>query len=146
MAVTDSFGAQFTMTGTAAETQGRIATLKAQGIMANKVVSSVQSVGPAGRTLAEQEKAAVILAMLQGESKLFESPFLRTIYPDGQDIVWPESLQTLPDTPPVIFDQRPLNPSQEKAVVAMLTLDNDSRFTIIHGPPGTGKTTVSNIF
>lgn len=144
MTVTDRYGAQYTVAGTARDVQGRLATVKAEGLMANKVVSSVQSIGPSGKTMAEQEKAAAILAMLQGTSKLFESPFLKTIYPDGEEVIWPESLETLPDPPPIVFDQRPLNPSQEKAVVAMLTLDNNSRLSVIHGPPGTGKTTVSH--
>ena len=69
MAVTDRFGAQFTVTGTAAEVQGRIATVKAQGVMENKIVSSVQSVGPAGKTLAEQEKAAQEKAEREKEAK-----------------------------------------------------------------------------
>lgn len=142
MSVTDQFGAQFTVSGTPGEVQGRVATIKSKGVTANKVVGSIQSVGPTGKTRAEQEKDAIILAELQGTSRLFESPFLQTIYPDGQDIVWPESLQTLADPMPIAFDQKPLNSSQEQAVMAMLTLNNDSRITIIQGPPGTGKTTV----
>ncbi|GJE88613.1 AAA domain-containing protein [Phanerochaete sordida] len=145
MSVTDQYGAQYTVSGTAKDVQGRIATVKAAGIMAGKVVGSVQSTARAAassRTMAERDKDATILAMLQGTSKLFESPFLKTMYPGDQEVVWPESLPTLPDQLPVAFDQKPLNSSQEKAVLAMLALNNNSRITIIQGPPGTGKTTV----
>ena len=139
----DQFGAQYTITGRANEVAGRKATLKMGAFMENKTVSSVTSVGPAGPTMAEQQKSAAVLATLQGDSKVADSPFLKMMYPDGQDVVWPESFTVLDETPPLAFDKRPLNDSQEQAVQAMLTLNNSSRLTMIHGPPGTGKTTVS---
>ena len=92
--------------------------------------------------MADQQKAAAILAVLQGESETFNNPFLRTIFPDGQKVVWPEEMPSLDVVPPITFTQRPLNNSQEEAVNAMLALDNDHRIVLIQGPPGTGKTTV----
>jgi hypothetical protein len=141
--VQDSYGARYTIIGQSKEVQGRIATIKTNATMGNKTVSSIMSVGSTGPTMAEQQKNATILAILLGQSTLAESPFVRTIYPDGEEVIWPESLPVIEETPPISFTQRPLNASQELAVQAMLTVNNTSRFTIIQGPPGTGKTTVS---
>lgn len=144
MSVTDRFGAQYTITGSVSDVQGQGAVLKAakDTIIEGKVVNSVRSIGPSGPTLADQQKMEAILAILQNTSSLFESPFLQTIFNDGKTVEWPDTLPTLDDTPPITFDQRPLNASQQQAVEAMLTVTNTSRITVIHGPPGTGKTTV----
>lgn len=141
--MTDSFGAQYVISGSVSEVQGRTATLKIAGTMEGKTVSSVKSVGPSGRTMAEQEKVEALLAILQGTSSVFDSPFLKTLFPDGKEVVWPEDMPTLEETPSISFTQRPLNPSQEEAVHAMLSLNNDTRILVVQGPPGTGKTTVS---
>src|SRR4029434_8575951 len=42
----------------------------------------------------------------------------------------------------IYFPQCALNPSQEMAVEKILSSDDDNRVVAIHGPPGTGKTTV----
>lgn len=46
------------------------------------------------------------------------------------------------ESPPIDFPHRPLNPSQFRAVESILSTRNEDRITVIHGPPGTGKTTV----
>lgn len=35
-----------------------------------------------------------------------------------------------------------LNPSQTRAVEAIISLEDRNRVVLVHGPPGTGKTTV----
>ena len=141
--MTDQHGANYTIAACSPKVNGRIADIKTTAIMENKTASTVTSVGPGAPTLAERQKAKTILAVLQGESQVATSPFIQTIYPDGKDVVWPDSFATLDETPPITFTQRPLNSSQEQAVNAMLTRNNSTRLTLIHGPPGTGKTTVS---
>lgn len=143
MAVTDRFGARYTITGHTQKIEGRTAVVKTGGIIEGKVVNSVTSIGPGGPTAAERQKVEAILAVLQGESTAFEGPFLRTIFPDGKEVVWPEDMPAVEDTPSITFTQRPLNASQEHAVLTMLSLNNSDRITLIQGPPGTGKTTVS---
>ena len=92
--------------------------------------------------MAEREKEAHILAALQDKSETFDNPFLQTIFPNGKEVVWPDDMPTLDTVPPITYDHRPLNDSQQEAVLTMLTVDNANRITLIQGPPGTGKTTV----
>lgn len=111
--------------------------------MEGKYVDSVTTIGTSGPTMADRDKASAILAVLQGESETFNNPFLRTIFPDGKEVVWPEAMPALDAIPPITFTQRPLNDSQQEAIHAMLALNNDSRIVLVQGPPGTGKTTVN---
>ncbi len=48
------------------------------------------------------------------------------------------------DSAPELYypSKTPLNESQRKAVEAILSHDNGNRVVLVHGPPGTGKTTV----
>ena len=78
-----------------------MAGIETGAIMENKFVSAVTSVGPGGLTSAEKHKAATVLATLQGHSKVADSPFIRTIYPDGKEVVWPERFLTLDETPAI---------------------------------------------
>ena len=143
MTVTDSHGAQYTVSGTT-EVDGRRATVKTTGPMEGKTVVAVRTVGGEISTMADQKRAAALLEIMQEKSALFESPFIKTLYPDGKDIVWPDTF-TISDSIPEVISPNPkyaLNDSQSEAVSHMLTLNNESRITIIQGPPGTGKTSV----
>lgn len=145
MTVRDRFGAQYTIRGEVDTAQGRDTVIKTDGIIEDKVVTNVRTIGADGPTRAEQQKVLAVLEILQNESRVFEGPFLRTIFPDGKgsEVDWPEDMPVLEKTPPITFPHSTLNDSQEKAVLAMLSLTNSTRLTLIQGPPGTGKTTVS---
>lgn len=143
MTVTDTFGAQYTVSGTT-EVDGRRATVKTTGPMEGKTVTAVRTVGAEVSTNADRQRAAALLEMMQEKSDLFESPFIKTLYPDGKDITWPDTF-IVSDFIPEVISSDPkyaLNDSQMEAVSHMLTLNNESRMTIIQGPPGTGKTSV----
>ncbi|KAJ3537021.1 hypothetical protein NM688_g6751 [Phlebia brevispora] len=145
MAVTDSSGAQYTVTSHLAEVQGRKSTLKGSGIVEGKTITSLSSTEIAGPTKAEKDKAAILLRIFQQQSSVSENCFVKLIWPNGTDIEWPETMPVLDFTPPITYSS-PLNESQQHAVLHMLTLNNSTRITMIQGPPGTGKTTAISAF
>ncbi len=147
MTVVDAIGARYTVQGRASEADGRRGVVKAEGvIMEGKAVVSVTTIGQDGPTLAEQQKAATILQMLQDQSELLDNPFLRTIWPDGKEVVWPTLSASLSTEAPSLACSQPLNHSQRGAVEQMLSSTDASRITMVQGPPGTGKTTVIAAF
>ncbi len=146
MTVQDRHGGEFVMQAKSRDVSGRQGTLKVAGKVQGKVVTSVSSIDADKQTMAEQRRDATILAILQGTSPLFDNPFLRTIWPDAEEVEWPEEAFPTSDTPPPLSYLGPLNESQQSAVESMLTLSNDSRLVLIQGPPGTGKTTVIGAF
>lgn len=145
MAVTDRHGAQYTTSAHFSEVKGRMATLKNSGIVEDKTVSVLATMGRDGPTLAEKNKAGVLLRIFQEASTVTQNPFSRLIWPDGSAIEWPEALLVLEDTPAITYDF-PLNDSQIGVVQNMLSLSNSTRITMAQGPPGTGKTTVIGAF
>lgn len=146
MSIVDSTGAQYTIPGRVHDVQGRSATVKASGLIEGKTVISLASTVRDGPTMAEKDKAAALLRIFQEKSTVSQNCFLRTIWPDGKELVWPESMLTTSDTPPIVYDSSPLNNSQQAAVNQMLQLTNSSRITLNQGPPGSGKTTVIAAF
>ncbi|KAI0091304.1 P-loop containing nucleoside triphosphate hydrolase protein [Irpex rosettiformis] len=146
LAVKDQYGGEFVTQAKPHTVNGRQGTLVVSGTIEGKTVTAIASVDSDGQTMAEQHRDASILAILQGTSPLFENPFLRTIWPDLEEVVWPEEKFPTHDTPPPLSYQYPLNESQQSAVEAMLTLTDDSRLVLVQGPPGTGKTTVIGAF
>jgi len=99
-------------------------------------------------THAERQRGEAVLRVLQGDTQAFDNnPWFQKICFPSDDFSWPSSFtphSTPPPPPPPDFStlERPLNNSQLDAVKHMLSLSADSRITLIHGPPGTGKTTV----
>jgi hypothetical protein len=88
-----------------------------------------------------------VLQVLQGNSQLIDNnPWLQKICFPSDDFSWPSSFSVNPKSthfePDFSTLERPLNNSQCDAVKHMLSLTDDSRITLVHGPPGTGKTTV----
>ena len=146
MTVQDRYGGEFIVQATPREVTGRQGTLKTRNTVEGKVVTAVASIDADQQTMAEQRRDASILLVLQGTIQLFDNPFLRTIWPDQEEVVWPEEQFPAHDAPPPLSYQFPLNESQQSAVESMLTLTNDSRLVLIQGPPGTGKTTVIGAF
>jgi hypothetical protein len=85
--------------------------------------------------------------VLQGNTQLLDdNPWLQKICFPSDNFSWPSFFATgsTPSRRKPNFStlKRPLNNSQCDAVKHMLSLSNDSRISLIHGPPGTGKTTV----
>ena len=103
-------------------------------------IVSVSTIGKEDMTYAEIARQGIILYVLQGRTSLLSHPFFQSIWLPNERIAWPEQDGTT-DEPPIHFP-RPLNQSQRTAVKKILSSDDNSRVVMIHGPPGTGKTTV----
>jgi regulator of nonsense transcripts 1 len=115
--------------------------------LGEKVIGSVTTIGRQDSTSAEKQRGETILQVLQGNTQLLhDNPWLQKICFPSDDFSWPSSFATSPTSPPPEPDfsalERPLNNSQLDAVKQMLSLADNARVTLIHGPPGTGKTTV----
>lgn len=132
-------GQRSTAIGTA-KVNGRTATVSLQAALHGTRICSVTTIGKEAPTSAEAMRCDVILKALQDTSDIMRSPFVCHIYlnevaswagipPPSSDV----ALQ---------FPGRELNTSQKKAVNAILCNDDANRITLVHGPPGTGKTTV----
>ncbi|KAG2007254.1 hypothetical protein CC2G_014962 [Coprinopsis cinerea AmutBmut pab1-1] len=120
--------------------RGKTTTLSALNM---KNLNDVQSVHVIGRQeLTNSERAAefLLLSVLQGTKSFQKSPFIRLFW-------FPTWKKFKPPANSVRLDQyrvesvlhsAHLNDSQRKVVE---TIGSDERSIIVHGPPGTGKTT-----
>ena len=88
-----------------------------------------------------------MLEALQQTIKLSTHPFINVMwFPIGNGkkakTLWKDTTR-LAGTPSFFLPgDRKLNASQSKAVTMSLSGENSDRVILIHGPPGTGKTTV----
>jgi regulator of nonsense transcripts 1 len=68
---------------------------------------------------------------------------MKAIWLPSEPVIWPESPPSNSPTIEVITQPKaPVNSSQLSAITKMLSPSLDTKITLIHGPPGTGKTTV----
>ena len=129
-------------------TQGR--TTKVQGKSANIAVAgyiretahilSIVTVGREDLTAAEKERESILLEILQGTTPYFSLPIVQKILNEPS----PDLGRTLrtPITGVIDLAGRTLNDSQATAVHRIISADPDDQVVLVHGPPGTGKTTV----
>lgn len=90
-------------------------------------------------TAAEKEREDVVLEILQGTMSFFSLPLVQQILRESS----PNQTRTL-STPVGAVDlgDRTLNNSQATAVYQITSDDPNDQLVLVHGPPGTGKTTV----
>ncbi|KAJ4477314.1 P-loop containing nucleoside triphosphate hydrolase protein, partial [Lentinula aciculospora] len=111
------------------------------------LVGKVTSKGRDGPTRADQNKALVVLKILQGQQVLFDDPWVKNLwFPPNGIMTWSDSqvsthVVTVPETP-----QRPLNTSQIYAIEKMLSFKTEDHIILLRGPPGSGKTSVISRF
>ncbi|KAI0719276.1 P-loop containing nucleoside triphosphate hydrolase protein [Cerioporus squamosus] len=144
----DATGQIFVVDGqvTAGAVHGRDTKIITNVNLEGRTITGIVTQGRDRPTLADRERSLTVLRALQGQHDIFNNIFLQYIFnPESPDFKWPETFPVL-DTIPNIVTARPLNDSQQCAVEAMLSHTDDSRLTIIRGPPGTGKTTVIAAF
>ncbi|KDR78867.1 hypothetical protein GALMADRAFT_1274823 [Galerina marginata CBS 339.88] len=139
--IRQSNGTTRTQTAQMLHLQGRLAKLSVSA-PAHGFVQSVETVGRESPTSAEEHRTSIMLQALQRRFSLSINPFITSIWLPLKKTTW----VTLPRnrlSSPVYFPSiRKLNVSQERAVGATLSIKNADRVVLIHGPPGTGKTTV----
>ena len=129
-------GVDYVVSGQIGAAFGRNVTLKTDSSLEGRIIKSITTEGPDGPTNANQQRAYAVLRALQG-GELLQNPFLRYIFQPSAELEWPETFPTV-DTLPNIVTTRPLNDSQRRAVEHMLLQTDETRMTMIQGPPGTG--------
>ncbi|KAI9574025.1 P-loop containing nucleoside triphosphate hydrolase protein [Boletus coccyginus] len=90
--------------------------------------------------VAESTRQDIVLKALQHNTNILLNPFFRAVWLPKERRMWSQS-EKKREAPPVYFP-RVLNNSQHAAVRRILSGKSDDRIIVIHGPPGTGKTTV----
>ncbi|KAF8907303.1 P-loop containing nucleoside triphosphate hydrolase protein, partial [Gymnopilus junonius] len=121
--------------------QGRSAKLTVGGRLSVRDIQSVETIGREPPSSLEQSRTTIMLHALQGRLSLSNYPFVQTIWLPSKKVDWSE-LSGNSLNPSIYFPSRHLNPSQEEAVNTILSNKDINRVVLIHGPPGTGKTTV----
>ncbi|TFK70343.1 P-loop containing nucleoside triphosphate hydrolase protein [Pluteus cervinus] len=120
--------------------QGRNVNLLVKQDIKAEDIRSVKTIGRDDPTVAEIVTESLLLSALQGRVELFVSPFPRALWTPERDVSW-KSVLPLPKTTFLFPSPYPLNSSQSRAVRAIIH-PTAHRIALIHGPPGTGKTTV----
>lgn len=126
------------MFGRATKVDGRAATIKLRGNFQGNRIKEIWTVGKEDPTGAEALRAAIILKGLQQRNTILTQPFVQSIWLPNERITWPPRQVTRATQ--IHFPYRPLNTSQTRAVAEIIS--NKNPISLVHGPPGTGKTSV----
>ncbi|KAJ7650121.1 P-loop containing nucleoside triphosphate hydrolase protein [Roridomyces roridus] len=130
-------GRQVTVSGQATHVDGRAAQIKVGTSFTGPI--KITTIGKERATSAEGQREDIILKALQGRSAVPYQPFFQAIWLPEETPSWPRGpLFTGPMSFPSSLSFQ-LNASQKLAVDTILS---DEPTAMIHGPPGTGKTTV----
>ena len=132
--------------GRAQHVEGKTVKLSIPGGIGKNTIRSLQTIGRESPTSAEILRTHCMLGALQQTIILSTHPFINVIWfsigNDKAKAPWKDTPKLL-GTPSLFFPgDRKLNASQLKAVQTSLSSENSNRVVLIHGPPGTGKTTV----
>ncbi|KAI0317975.1 P-loop containing nucleoside triphosphate hydrolase protein [Amylostereum chailletii] len=139
--------------GHAARVKGRSADIQLKGPspMHGSSIHSVTTIGKEAYTNSESSRERIVWGAFYTPSILDKNPFFKAIW---LSLLGPwNSTASIPSPSPVIhcFPPNPLNGSQERAALngsqeravrRILSNADMHRLSVIHGPPGTGKTTV----
>ncbi|KIK52418.1 hypothetical protein GYMLUDRAFT_64252 [Collybiopsis luxurians FD-317 M1] len=119
--------------------KGKTTAIKLHTFVPNATpFQSVSVVGLEDPTAAEKAQEALVLRILQGQVSLLDAPFVRYLWFRSH---W--DVQRLNASSEACAEMQyieHLNPSQAEVVGAM-TCTAGSPIVVVHGPPGTGKTT-----
>ncbi|KAJ6609211.1 hypothetical protein B0H10DRAFT_2065061 [Mycena sp. CBHHK59/15] len=125
------------ISGQVTRVNGRAAQINLKSALPDGNIK-VTTVGKEPPTNAEEEQAAIIRRALQGTGTISKRPFFQAIWLPQETPLWPATSSSS-HLDGIHFPHALLNNSQKRAVTAILS---DKRITVVHGPPGTGKTTV----
>lgn len=107
------------------------------------MIKSAETVGREEPNAAEASRAKLMLSALQNGVSLSENHFIGTIWGLSKATAFCPTTVSAMLTPAIYFpSKRELNTSQSTAVSRILSNKVAERVVLIHGPPGTGKTTV----
>lgn len=126
------------------DVKGRSAKLPVGGRLHIRDIQCVETIGREPPNSLEQSRTSIMLQTLQEPISLSSHPFVQSIWIPSKKADWSDTLKIIPSGTPSIYfpSERRLNPSQEKAVKTIFSNSDTNRVVLIHGPPGTGKTTV----
>ncbi|KAJ7126876.1 P-loop containing nucleoside triphosphate hydrolase protein [Mycena epipterygia] len=130
-------GRRTTVSGKTMTVDGRAARIQLNSTLPSGPIK-VNTVGKEPPTNAEEQRTEIILKALQGTSAIADKPFFQAIWSPQEKPAWPAGLSSSRAALVPIHFSRELNDSQSTAVMAILSTD---KINVIHGPPGTGKTT-----
>lgn len=133
-------GKKNTAKGRVMHVEGRAAKIALRDNLRTGKIHSVHTIGKEDPNSAETWRARIILDALQQTISIVRQPFVQSIWFPSETPTWPVRQQLA--HPSLNFIQRPLNLSQALAVKNILSDSEADRISVIHGPPGTGKTTV----
>ncbi|KAF7327916.1 hypothetical protein MKEN_00371600 [Mycena kentingensis (nom. inval.)] len=105
---------------------------------ASMAMLTLTTIGKEAATSSERQRAEIVLAAFKGTSTIVKQLFFKALWLPEEQLpppVLPRPTKTVP-----IVSMRPLNPSQRRAVTAILS--PSPPVILVQGPPGTGKTTV----
>ncbi|KAJ7593322.1 P-loop containing nucleoside triphosphate hydrolase protein [Mycena floridula] len=138
-------------TGAVHGRQANLVLQNGQTFHENQTIQTIRSIGRDAPTRAEAEKAKLLLAIAQGDTKILSNPWIKNIWlPESDEasdslaiLSWPKewserSKVLASNTQPELSH---LNLSQQTAVRTILS-QNSHNLLLIQGPPGTGKTSV----
>jgi hypothetical protein len=130
------------VTATVVKAKGKRAELKLTESIDLKEAGALISARTQGKeeaTNLDHQRSNLILFALQGRASILKNPLLKQIwFPDQCE---PRNI-SLPAPELYGEEWKKLNRSQLKAVRDMLKESPDPRIVLVHGPPGTGKTSV----
>ncbi|CCM01391.1 uncharacterized protein FIBRA_03442 [Fibroporia radiculosa] len=144
--ISNKGSAPISASGRTVHAEGKSARISVhQNVSTNAKICSVYTIGREDPTYAELERTEAILAVLQCRIKLFEVPVVRKMFnteTSRMSCKKKDSAKSNLDVPDICFPSRPLNGTQTVAVRRILSTESNDQICLIHGPPGTGKTTV----
>ncbi|KAF9529885.1 P-loop containing nucleoside triphosphate hydrolase protein, partial [Crepidotus variabilis] len=134
----DANGAQFTSKATKA--RGKHTTLTFHNGRPSHKVSHIKVLGREEATNSERASDELIFRVLAGLDKLSQSTLIKKIWFSQRPSFWSAVRLPIPKSSVLedVISTVILNGSQKAAARAMV---GDSHIVVVHGPPGTGKTT-----
>ncbi|EPT05583.1 hypothetical protein FOMPIDRAFT_41042, partial [Fomitopsis schrenkii] len=130
-------GTTKTTSGRVTEAEGKSAKISVRKTVASTArLTKVVTIGKEPLTAAEAEREQIVLSVLQQKMSFFDIPLVRRIF--FERVV--RSAQRSSYT--CHLAGRCLNESQAAAVERVISDDPIDQMCLVHGPPGTGKTTV----
>jgi hypothetical protein len=148
-----------TARGTYIQSGAQIAQLsgsKANMVLPGENISQAQiitarTLGREGPTQAEEQNRLLLQRTMHDQAVFFENHWIHNIVvaTSSSEMRWPDAWKEKPaqkpSDPKNVCHAKPtatLNPSQTAAIDLMSSPFTDHHICLIHGPPGTGKTTV----
>ncbi|KAH9917838.1 P-loop containing nucleoside triphosphate hydrolase protein [Fomitopsis serialis] len=132
-----------TAEGRAIRVSGKSASITLNASVASTAkIFGVVTVGREDPTAAEKMREAIVLEVLQRKLSFFEQNIVRKIFERPPSKRARRHKPSNRSQAEVYLEGRRLNDTQAAAVNRIMSASPDDQVCLVHGPPGTGKTTV----